>query len=259
MSTGEPVSIEALHLDVSIAGHQVCHDLNFALPAGKSLAILGRNGAGKSTLLATLAGLREVDGGAVFFSGKNLTEHAPRELARRRGYCAQQQHDAFASTVLETALVGRHPHLDRWGWESDSDKAIATDTLQRTGLAGFKARQVQTLSGGERQRLAVATLLTQQSEVLMLDEPLSHLDLNHAMAMLALLEAEAAQGRTVLAVLHEPNFARRHFDFTLMLFGDGSWTFGVSTEVIDAHSLQRLYGHRLRALHDNGEPWYIPE
>lgn len=246
-------------LDVSIGGHQVCRGLDFVLPAGKSLSILGRNGAGKSTLLTTLAGLRDADGGAIALAGTALAAQAPRELARLRGYCAQQQHDAFASTALETALVGRHPHLDRWGWESDSDKAIAMEALQRTGLAGFEARQVQTLSGGERQRLAVATLLTQQADVLMLDEPLSHLDLNHAMAMLALLEAEAAQGRTVLAVLHEPNFARRHFDFTLMLFGDGSWTFGVSTEIIDAHSLQRLYGHRLRALQDNDEPWYIPE
>lgn len=253
------MSLEAQDLNVSIAEHQVCRELNFALPAGKSMAILGRNGAGKSTLLTTLAGLRDANGGNVLLSGKKLAEHAPRELARLRGYCAQQQHDAFASTVLETALVGRHPHLDRWGWETDKDKAIALDALQRTGLAGFEARQVQTLSGGERQRLAVATLLTQQSAVLMLDEPLSHLDLNHVMAMLSLLDAEAVQGRTVLAVLHEPNFARRHFDHTLMLFGDGSWTFGASAEVIDADSLQRLYGHRLRALQDNGEPWFIPE
>lgn len=253
------MSVQAQQLNVSIAGHQVCKELGFTLPAGNSLAILGRNGAGKSTLLTTLAGLRGADDGAVLLSGKTLAEYVPRDLARWRGYCAQQQHDAFASTVLETALLGRHPHLDRWSWESENDKAIALDALQRTGLTGFEARQVQTLSGGERQRLAIASLLTQQPEVLMLDEPLSHLDLNHAMAMLALLDTEAGQGRTVLAVLHEPNFARRHFDFTLMLFGDGSWIFGASSEVIDADSLERLYGHRLRALQDNGEPWYIPE
>ena len=253
------MTLEALHLDVSIAGHQACRDLNFALPAGQSLAILGRNGAGKSTLLATLAGLRDADGGTVLLSGKTLAEHSPRELARLRGYCAQQQHDAFASTALETALVGRHPHLDRWAWESEIDKAVATQALQRTGLGGFETRQVHTLSGGERQRLAVATLLTQEPTVLMLDEPLSHLDLNHAMAMLALLGAQSGQGKTVVSVLHEPNFARRYFDCTLMLFGDGSWAFGLSTEVIDTDSLQRLYGHRLRALQDNGGPWYIPE
>lgn len=251
--------IEVRGLEVSIGGHQVCRGLDFALPAGRSLAILGRNGAGKSTLLATLAGLRAADGGLVHVAGKALQEHTPRELARLRGYCAQQQHDAFAATVLDTALVGRHPHLDRWGWESASDRAIAIEALQRTGLAGFAARQVQTLSGGERQRLAVATLLTQQPEVLMLDEPLSHLDLNHAMALLALLQGEAALGRTVLAVMHEPNFAHRHFDYTLMLFGDGDWTFGASADVIDVTRLQRLYGHPLRTLQDNGKPWFIPE
>ena len=251
--------IEVRGLEVSIGGHQVCHGLDFALPAGKSLAILGRNGAGKSTLLATLAGLRAADGGLVHVAGKVLQEHTPRELACLRGYCTQQQHDAFAATVLDTALVGRHPHLDRWGWESASDRAIAVEALQRTGLAGFEARQVHTLSGGERQRLAVATLLTQGAQLLMLDEPLSHLDLNHGMALLALLQGEAALGRTVLAVMHEPNFAYRHFDYTLMLFGAGDWTFGASADVIDATSLQRLYGHPLRTLQDNGNPWFIPE
>ncbi|MBY0339788.1 MAG: ABC transporter ATP-binding protein [Rhodocyclaceae bacterium] len=251
--------IEVRSLDVSIGGHQVCRGLDFAVPAGKSLAILGRNGAGKSTLLATLAGLRAADGGQVRVAGKALHEHTPRELARLRGYCAQQQHDAFAATVLDTALVGRHPHLDRWGWESASDTAMAIEALQRTGLAGFETRQVQTLSGGERQRLAVATLLTQGAQLLMLDEPLSHLDLNHGMALLALLQGEAALGRTVLAVMHEPNFAYRHFDYTLMLFGDGQWACGASAEVIDALSLQRLYGHPLRTLQDNDKPWFIPE
>jgi iron complex transport system ATP-binding protein len=251
--------LEVRDLDVSIAGHQVCRGLDFVLPSARSLAILGRNGAGKSTLLATLAGLRNADGGAVFLGGKSLDKHAPRELARLRGYCDQQQHDAFASTVLETALVGRHPHLDRWGWESDSDKAIAMESLVRTGLVGFEARQVQTLSGGERQRLAVATLLAQQAEVLMLDEPLSHLDLNHAMAMLGLLNDETRQGKVAIAVLHDPNLARRHFDYTLMLFGDGSWAFGASAEVLDVASLQHLYGHPLRTLQDNGEPWFVPE
>ena len=253
------MSLQVQHLNVSIGGHHACRELSFDLPSGKSLAILGRNGAGKSTLLATLAGLRAADHGSVHLYGKALREYTPRDLARLRGYCAQQQHDAFASTVLETALVGRHPHLDRWALETENDKAIARHALQRTGLTGFEARQVQTLSGGERQRLAVATLLVQQAEVLMLDEPLSHLDLNHAMAMLALLDEEAVQGRTLAAVLHEPNFARRHFDFTLMLFGDGRWTFGPSADVITVDSLQQLYGHGLRALQDNGEPWFIPE
>lgn len=251
--------IELRGLDVSIGGQLLCRDLSLTLPVGRSLAILGRNGAGKSTLLATLAGLHKANLGEVLLNGKTPDAHGLRALARLRGYSTQQQHDAFDATVLETALAGRHPYLDRWSWESAADAAIAMTALTRVGLADFAQRSVHTLSGGERQRLAIATLLVQQPDLYLMDEPLNHLDLNHAMATLALLRGEVALGRTLVAVLHEPNFARRYFDDALLLFGDGSWAFGAATEVLTAASLQRLYGHPLRTLQDNGEPWYIPE
>jgi len=251
--------IEVRGLHVSIGGHQVCHDLSFTLPAGKSLAILGRNGAGKSTLLATLAGLHKADLGEVLINARTLSAYRLRELARLRGYCTQQQYDAFDSTVLETALAGRHPYLDRWSWESTADEAIAANALTRVGLEGFAQRAVQTLSGGERQRLAIGTLLVQQPALYLIDEPLNHLDLNHAMTTLALLREETSNGKTLVAVLHEPNFARRYFDYALLLFGDGSYLFGASSAVLDADKLQRLYGHPLRTLQDNDDPWFIPE
>lgn len=251
--------IELRGLHVSIGGQMLCRDLSLTLAPGRSLAILGRNGAGKSTLLATLAGLRKADQGEVLLNGKTPEAHGLRALARLRGYCTQQQHDAFDATVLETALAGRHPYLDRWSWEGAADTAIALAALVRVGLADFAQRSVHTLSGGERQRLAIATLLVQQPALYLLDEPLNHLDLNHAMATLALLRTETELGRTLVAVMHEPNFARRHFDDALLLFGDGSWVFGAATEVLSADSLQRLYGHPMRTLQDNGEPWFIPE
>lgn len=253
------MTLEVRHLDVSIAVHTACRDLSFTLNAATSLAILGRNGAGKSTLLSTLAGLRPADAGSIALDGRPLEDSLPRELAQRRGYCAQQQHDAFAATVLETALIGRHPHLGRWAWESAQDRALAQQALARVGLADLAQRQVQTLSGGERQRLAIATLLVQAPSLYLLDEPLSHLDLNHAMATLHLLNAEVAQGRTLVAVLHDPNLARRYFDHALLLFGDGSWAYGPAAEVINRDSLERLYGHPLRSINDNQDHWFIPE
>lgn len=246
-------------LDVSIARHVVCRDLSFALEAGQSLAILGRNGAGKSTLLAVLAGLLPAKSGHLKLCGKPLADYSLRELAQLRAWASQTPHDSFSSTVLETALIGRHPHLDRWAWEDSADRLIAAEALNRVGLSGFASRAVQTLSGGERQRLALASLLVQAPQLYLLDEPLSHLDMNHAMQTLTILAGEKHKGRSLVAVLHEPNLALRHFDHALLLFGDGSWTCGVSTEVINRDSLQRLYGHPVRALQDNGESWFIPE
>jgi iron complex transport system ATP-binding protein len=245
-------------LQVSIAGHRICDDLNFNLAAGASLAILGRNGAGKTTLLATLGGLRAADHGEIALQGLLLAGYAPRALARMRGYVPQQQHDAFAASVLETALVGRHPHLGRWEWESADDRAQASAALARVGLADMAARDVQSLSGGERQRLALAALLVQAPQLMLLDEPLTHLDMNHAIAMLELLREQTRQGGSMVAVLHDPNLARRYCDHALLLFGDGSWTSGKSEEVISAESLQRLYGHPLRTLDNVGGLWFIP-
>ena len=246
-------------LDVAIARHAVCRDLSFVLAAGQSLAILGRNGAGKSTLLAALAGLRSAQSGRIELSGRLLSDHSLRELAQQRAWASQTHHDSFASTVLETALIGRHPHLDRWAWEDSADRLIAAEALLRVGLGGFAARAVQTLSGGERQRLALATLLVQAPQLYLLDEPLSHLDMNHAMQTLGILNEEQRKGRSVVAVLHEPNLALRHFDHALLLFGDGNWAHGACTEIINRDSLQRLYGHPVRALQDNDGLWFIPE
>ncbi|HTH93962.1 MAG TPA: ABC transporter ATP-binding protein [Rhodocyclaceae bacterium] len=245
-------------LDINIGGCMLCRGVRFNLAAGRSLAILGRNGAGKSTLLATLAGLRPASG-HVDLAGRALHAYAPRELARFRAWCAQQQSDAFSATVLQTALIGRHPHLDRWASESDTDVTLAMQALSRVGIAHMAAHEVHTLSGGERQLLALATALLQSPQIYLLDEPLSHLDLNHAMTCLRVLDEEKRQGRAIVAVLHEPNLALRRFDEAMLMFDDGTWLHGASADVITAANLQKLYGHPLRALQDNGAQWFIPE
>lgn len=258
--------LTAENLAVSIGGHPVCRGLNWRVAPGDTWAILGKNGAGKSTLLSTIAGFRSQDGGALQVGGKTLPLLGSgadiRALARVRGYLAQHQTDPFASTVMETALVGRHPHLGRWDWESDADRRIAAEALDEVDLRGFAEREVQTLSGGERQRLAVAQLLTQQPQLYLLDEPLTHLDLSHQVAVMELFARRASSQAAIVAVLHDPGFAVRYCRYTLLLFGDGEWLAGPVAEVITADSLTRLYGHPLREVretHDGGQRWFFPE
>lgn len=246
-------------LDISMGTRWLCRQLNFSLAPGERMAILGRNGAGKSTLLLTLAGLRPIEQGQVLLNSQPLLAIAPMVLARLRGYCPQQQHDAFASSVLETALIGRHPHLGRWDWEGRNDEAIAHAALAEVGLSALASRQVHTLSGGERQRLALATLLVQSPQLYLLDEPLTHLDLNHAIAMLALFAARTqAQQATMVTVLHDPNLARRYCQRALLLFDDGEWLEGPSEEVLTTDHLSRLYGYPLQALSAEEQPWFVP-
>jgi iron complex transport system ATP-binding protein len=251
--------LETRGLDVAIGKRMLCRGLDWRVMPGDSWAILGRNGAGKSTLLSTLAGLRAPTAGAVAIEGRPLAETPPRELALVRGYLPQQSHDPFASTVLETVLVGRHPHLGRWDWESGADKRIAAAALAEVGLAGFGERDVQTLSGGERQRLGIATLLTQEPKLFLLDEPLAHLDLNHQVAQMEVLAKRAAHGAGVVAVLHDPGFAARYCNQALLLFGDGDWRAGPAADIVTAENLSRLYNHPLRQLAGAPYPVFIPE
>ena len=246
-------------LDVSIAGIEVCRGLDLSLASGESLAILGRNGAGKSTLLATLAGLRPAQGGSVSIAGTVLPAGDGRALARQRGYLAQQQHDAFATEVLEAVLAGRHPHLTRWEWEAATDQRIALQALDEVGLSGFGQRALHTLSGGERQRVALATLLAQQPQLYLVDEPLTHLDLNHQIATLEILARLTGSGATVAAVLHDPSLALRFFGRALLLFGDGLWLAGAASTVLTTENLSRLYGHPLCRVDTARHSIFIPE
>ena len=254
--------LDARRLDVDIGDHRICRALDWRVDAGESWAILGRNGVGKSTLLATLAGFRAQQGGALGIGGLALPllgqGEGLRAMARIRGYLSQHQFDPFASTVMETVLVGRHPHLGRWDWESAADRRIAEAALHELDLDGFAEREVQTLSGGERQRLAVAQLLTQEPQLFLLDEPLTHLDLSHQVAVMEMFARRAAQGAAIVAVLHDPGFAARYCRQALLLFGDGEWLAGPASEVINATNLTRLYGHPLRELCADGHRWFVP-
>jgi iron complex transport system ATP-binding protein len=252
--------LEARQLNVSIGGNTVVDGLNLTVQAGERLAILGRNGAGKSTLLSTLAGLRPAQAGAVLLDGEDCALLPPRQAALRRAWLGQFQNDPFGSTVMETALTGRHPHLGRWDWESTRDAELARGALKAVGLAGMEARQVHTLSGGERQRLSIATLLTQAATLYLLDEPLSHLDLNHQMAVLELFAGTARDcGAAVVMVLHDPALAHRFCDRALLLHGDGRCEQGMVDHILTAETLSELYGYGLRQIEDRGHRCFIPE
>jgi len=252
--------LEARALCVAVAGRPLVQGLDLLVRAGECLAILGRNGAGKSTLLATLAGLRAPRSGDVLLGGESAARLPPRAAALRRAWLGQQRGDPFATTVLETALAGRHPHLGRWDWESEADAQLARAALAEVGLAGLESRGVDTLSGGERQRLAIATLLTQAAPLYLLDEPLSHLDLCHQVAILALFKAMArSRGAGVVMVLHDPGLAYRYCQHALLLYGDGEADSGPVADMLTTQRLTRLYRQPLRCVDLGGGRVFVPE
>jgi len=230
-------------LGVRIGGLQICRDANFEFRAGECWGILGINGAGKTTLLHTLAGLRPPESGQIYLNGNPLQHMSRRSIARQLGLMLQDTPDPFPATVLDTALIGRHPHLSRWQWESARDIERAQAVLGQVHLQGFEQRQVNTLSGGERRRLALATLLVQSPTMLLLDEPTNHLDLHHQHQLLTLLRDRVHNGASIVMVLHDINHVVRYCDHVILLCGDGEIIQGLQSEILNAEVLSRLYRH----------------
>jgi iron complex transport system ATP-binding protein len=238
-----PPLLESHNLGVRIGEIQICRDANFEFRAGECWGILGINGAGKTTLLHTLAGLRSPDQGLIYLNGNPLPHMSRRRIARQLGLMLQDTPDPFPATVLDTALIGRHPHLSRWQWESALDIERAQAALEQVHLQGFEPRQVNTLSGGERRRLALATLLVQAPAMLLLDEPTNHLDLHHQHQLLTLLRDRVHNGASIVMVLHDINHVVRYCDHVILLSGDGEIIQGLQSEILNAEVLSRLYRH----------------
>ena len=252
--------LEASNLTLRVAARTLVSDLRLRIDPGELWCLLGPNGAGKTTLLHTLVGLRDAQGGAVFLAAKPLNAWPAAEAARRRSFLPQTIHDAFSASVLECVMLGRHPYLSRWQWEGDGDRAAAKAALDLVDLAGFAERDVLTLSGGERQRVALAALFAQDAPLLLLDEPVAHLDLHHQLLVLEHLRVLARErGRGVLFAVHDLNLAARFASHALLLAPQGAVLQGPVGEVMREDGLSVAFGHRVARVEAGGHTLFVPE
>jgi iron complex transport system ATP-binding protein len=253
-----PSVLSCRALTVQVPGRELVAGLDASFAAGCVVAVLGRNGAGKSSLLHVLAGLSPPASGEVLLGSRPLAEWPRRERARRLALLTQATEDPFPGTALDAALVGRHPHLGFWQWESEADRAVARDCLEAMDLAGLEARDVTTLSGGERRRLAIAAVLAQEPQVFLLDEPIQQLDPQHQVEVLRHCRALADAGRSVVLTLHDPGLAARCADCALLLSGDGRWRYGAVADVLHESAVGELYGIAVRELAWDGGRTFVP-
>jgi iron complex transport system ATP-binding protein len=248
------MSLETAHLlvckklRVSVPGRVLVDGLDFSLRPGELIAVLGQNGAGKSMALLTLAGLRVADAGQVLLKDEDVFRSPRQWTARHLALLPQVIDDIFPATVLDTVLIGRHPHIGRLQWESAADRQIAMRALQSMDLDDLSERDIFTLSGGERRRLAIAQVLTQTPSVYLLDEPSNHLDPQHQLDALQLFRSAADDGAGVIAALHDVNLAARFADRCLLLFGDGRWEFGACKDVLTTATLSELFATRMESV-----------
>ena len=237
-------------LTIEVPGRLLIEQLQLSVDAGEFVAVLGPNGVGKSLSLFTFAGIGHATAGEVTIGGQGLQSMSRRDIALALALLPQYTEDIFPATVLDTVMIGRHPHIGRFQWETRADREIALDALMRVDLALFADRDVLTLSGGERRRLAVAQVLTQEPELFLLDEPTNHLDPQHQLDVLRLFRDKASEGKGVIVTLHDVNLAARFADRCLLLFGDGRWVVGETGDVLTEDRLSTLYGTPIETV-----PW----
>jgi len=257
LSAAAAEGLQARGVGVSAGERRLVEDLSIQFGAGEFVAVLGRNGSGKTLTLHTLAGLRPPATGSVWFHGRPIEEPRRRVIARSLGLLAQDREEGLTTTVIESVLIGRHPHLSLLQWESAADHHIAERALQRVELVGFTDRSTDTLSGGEQRRAAIAALLTQEPQFYLLDEPTNHLDPHHQIAVLGLFAQLARAGNTIIASLHDPTLAARFATQALLLHGDGRWSAGPVERELTARALGELYLTPIVELESHGHRVFV--
>lgn len=245
-------------LVMNIPGRPDGFALNLSIEPGQIWGVLGPNGAGKTTLLHTLAGLLPARSGKVMLNELSLSELKRRDIAQQVGLVFQERQDSFPATVMETALIGRHPWLSPWENEQGEDQQRAQQALAALDVGHLSDRLLDTLSGGERQRVAIATLMTQDPNVWLLDEPTNHLDLHHQVKVMNLLRNQAQSGKAVFMCLHDLNLAARWCSHVLLLYSNGDACWGPAEDMLVPDALELLYNQRLMTLQADGVSVFMP-
>jgi iron complex transport system ATP-binding protein len=217
-------------------------DVSIRIKRGSLTGLIGPNGCGKTTLLKLLAGVLIPDTGFVALDGRDLASMSRPSVARRIAVVPQETHPAFEYSVMEMALMGRHPHLGPFQLEGPDDLAIAFEALTATSTAQLAERSYLTLSGGEKQRVVIASALTQTPEVLLLDEPTASLDLGYQLEIGLLLQRlNQERSATMVMATHDLNLAASLCD-TLVLMRDGRVLASGSTrDVLTSAMVRQLY------------------
>jgi iron complex transport system ATP-binding protein len=245
-------------ITASLGGRTVLHDVTVEARAGEVLALVGPNGAGKSTLLAVLTGDLPPDAGVVEALGRPLATYAPTELARCRAVLPQSVTVTFPFTVTEVVRMGRAPWLRTPAAELDD--AVVAAALRETDAAGFADRSYSQLSGGERARVALARVLAQSTQLLLLDEPTAALDLHHQEALLGAVRRRVDQGDGAVVVLHDLGLAAAHADRIAVLRAGHVVAEGPPAGVLQPDLLSEVYQHAIEVVAHptTGAPLVVP-
>jgi len=251
--------IEAHNLNFGYLDVEVLRELTFEVERRSFLTIVGPNGAGKTTLLKLLCRILAAQSGSVRIDGASIETYTTRALARKVAVVGQEFVPVFGFRVAEVVSMARTAYFDAFGFETKADRQIVAEALEMTDTARFSSRTLAELSGGERQRVFIARALAQDTAILLLDEPTSHLDLKHQVAIYDLLKKlQLEKGKTIVAVTHDINLAAQYCDQVLLLGADNSYLVGKAKEVFSAQRIETVFGVKTFAGRIGEEKFFLP-
>lgn len=237
----EAISVQ--NLSVAYENNTIIEDMNLSIPKGKISIIIGANGCGKSTLLKTIARINKPKSGDIFINGNNTKKIKEKNIAKEVSFLPQGPTCPSGLTVRELVAFGRFPHQKMIGGLNEHDKKIIDWAIEETGLKEFADKVVDNLSGGQRQRAWIALVLAQETEIIMLDEPTTYLDMSYQLEVLEVLQKlNRSKNITVVIVLHELNNACRFADNIIGLKKGKIICEGKPSEVINRETLKKIYG-----------------
>lgn len=236
-------AISVKKLSVAYESNTIIEDMNLSIPKGKISIIIGANGCGKSTLLKTIARINKPKSGDIFINNKNIKKVKEKDIAKEVAFLPQGPVCPSGLTVRELVAFGRFPHQKIIGGLNNHDKETIDWAIKETGLSEFADREVENLSGGQRQRAWIAMTLAQETEIIMLDEPTTYLDMSYQLEVLEVLQKLNREKKiTVVIVLHELNNACRFADNIIGLKKGKLICEGRPIDVINKENLKEIYG-----------------
>jgi len=237
------MKLKVKNISFSYDSVEVLGDISFELKQGEILGIVGPNGSGKTTLLRCINKVLKPKGGVVFLDDINLALIRQKEIAQKIGVVPQNSTHRFPFTVFDIVLMGRFPHKGRFDKEKEEDFDIVDRYLSLSGISHLASRLITEISGGEHQKVVIARALAQKPQVLLLDEPTLHLDINHQIELLELLKVLAKdENLIVIMVSHDLNLAARYSDKILILKEGKIYQAGLPEEVITYQCIKEVYG-----------------
>lgn len=236
----DSINIQNLHFGYD--NRLIFNDLSVSFPQGGFCSILGPNGSGKTTLLKCVAGLLKPDSGTIQLNGKPMSEYKMTEMARTLAYVPQYQDIVFDISVFDYVMLGRNPYQTPWEMQRPEDKEVVEDMLQRCKVWKYRDNLLQALSGGERQRVMIARAMAQQTGIMLLDEPLSNIDVTHKFEIMDILQQlNEEQGVSILIILHDLPIAKSYSKQILLLKEGNVLQYGDRNAVLTEGNIRNCF------------------